>query len=168
MGLRGELFSTRASSEKRNYFFNVKENRRGDMFLNIVESKRAEDAVEVDRHQIVVYQEELEDFYNALTEAVEHIKSRRWQGFRQERDRRHDTTRDAKPAAFKLRDPNASPDSSPPTRPAGDSVSPSRSAEDSVPPGAAAADPPQKPKIRKVIVRREKSSDEPGSAPDRQ
>ncbi|THB66145.1 MAG: DUF3276 family protein, partial [Spirochaetaceae bacterium] len=85
MGQRGELFSSRAQSEKRMFFFNVKENRRGDVFLNIVESKRAEGAPESDRHQIVVYQEELDDFYSALTEAVEHIRTSRWNAFRAKR-----------------------------------------------------------------------------------
>jgi glycerol kinase len=41
MGTRGEVFSSKASTAKRTYFFNVKENRLGDVFLNIVESKKS-------------------------------------------------------------------------------------------------------------------------------
>ena len=49
MGQRGELFSSRANREKRTYFFNVKENRSGDLFLNIVESRKRESADAVAR-----------------------------------------------------------------------------------------------------------------------
>ena len=69
MGVRGELFSTKVSSEKRTYFFNVKENRVGDVFLNIVESKKGEEA-EFERHQIMVYQEEIESFMKELQKAA--------------------------------------------------------------------------------------------------
>ena len=40
MGLRGEIFSWRNTIGRRTYFFNVKENRTGDVFLNLVESKK--------------------------------------------------------------------------------------------------------------------------------
>ena len=39
MGARGELFTTQVYLDNRSYFFNVKENRTGDVFLQIVESK---------------------------------------------------------------------------------------------------------------------------------
>ena len=39
MGVRGELFSNKVMLANRTYFFNVKENRMGDLYLNIVESK---------------------------------------------------------------------------------------------------------------------------------
>ena len=35
MGARGELFTTQIYLENRSYFFNVKENRTGDVFLQI-------------------------------------------------------------------------------------------------------------------------------------
>ena len=66
MGLRGEVFSTRANSEKRTYFFNVKENRHGDLFLNIVESKKhGEEGFE--RHSVMVFEEDIEEFDEAMT-----------------------------------------------------------------------------------------------------
>ena len=40
MGQRGEMFSSRLVRKDRTYFFNVKENMYGDLYLNIVESKR--------------------------------------------------------------------------------------------------------------------------------
>ena len=38
MAIRGEIFSSQVQTEKRTYFFNVKENRTGSHFLNLVES----------------------------------------------------------------------------------------------------------------------------------
>ncbi len=69
MGVRGELFSTKVFSDKRTYFFNVKENRLGDVFLTIVESKKGE-AEEFERHQIVVYGEEMDLFMQELKKAA--------------------------------------------------------------------------------------------------
>lgn len=78
MGTRGELFSSRttADNEKRTYFFNVKENRRGDLFLNIVESKKHE-GMDFERHQVVIYQEDIEKFAGAFDKALEFIRSKK-------------------------------------------------------------------------------------------
>ena len=38
MGVRGELFTTQVVLDNRSYFFNVKENRTGDVFLKVVEN----------------------------------------------------------------------------------------------------------------------------------
>ncbi len=75
MGIRGELFSTRvhSQSEKRTYFFNIKENRNGDIFLNIVESKKHGEA-DFERHQIVVFREDLEAFMRAFHLATDFMK----------------------------------------------------------------------------------------------
>jgi hypothetical protein len=70
MGVRGELYSTKVSTSKRTFFFNVKENRVGDLFLNIVESSRREGETDFARHQIMVYQEELIEFMHELQKAV--------------------------------------------------------------------------------------------------
>jgi hypothetical protein len=76
MGIRGEIFSTRSNSksERRTYFFNVKENRNNDVFLNVVESKKHGEA-DFERHQIVVFQEDLQEFLQALGKAVEAMKA---------------------------------------------------------------------------------------------
>ena len=75
MGVRGEVFTSRAFSERRTYFFNVKENRHGDLFLNIVESKKhAENAFE--RHSLIVFQEDLDNFLQSFNQAVKYIKDR--------------------------------------------------------------------------------------------
>jgi hypothetical protein len=72
MGLRGEVFSTRANSDKRTYFFNVKENRHGDLFLNIVESKKhGEEGFE--RHSVMVFEEDIEEFIESFQKASDFI-----------------------------------------------------------------------------------------------
>lgn len=70
MGLRGELFSTRMACDGRTYFFNVKENRVGDLFLTIVESKPTETG-DFDRRSVVVFQDSSADFLKALTQSLE-------------------------------------------------------------------------------------------------
>ncbi len=75
MGIRGEIYTTRASSGNRTYFFNVKENRNGDLFLNVVESKKHGDTG-FERHQIVVFEEDLVEFLDEFNKAVEFMKGR--------------------------------------------------------------------------------------------
>lgn len=156
MGRRGELFSAKATSEKRVFFFNVKENRRGDMFLNIVESKRSEDAGEADRHQIIVYQEEMDDFYSAMTEAVEHVRSLRWNAFR---ERRAHAKQQERPAEVHTYRPQEAAHAGDEGLPAED---PAAAAGDAAAGDAAA---PRKIK-KKVRLRRGKSGGESETAPD--
>ncbi len=76
MGVRGELFSTKVAAGKRTYFFNVKENRSGDVFLNLVESKKnGEDDFE--RHSVIVFSEDLEEFVQQLNRAVRFVREKR-------------------------------------------------------------------------------------------
>jgi hypothetical protein len=76
MGIRGELYSTKAHSEKRTFFFNVKENRTGDLFLNVVESVRDNEA-DFKRSQLMIYEEEIENFMRELQKAVLFLKKKR-------------------------------------------------------------------------------------------
>ncbi|MEE3411760.1 MAG: DUF3276 family protein [Treponema sp.] len=72
MGIRGELYTTQVTLANRSYFFNVKENRTGDVFLQIVESKnQAEDR---DRHQIAVFEEDMQKFFSGLDESLKFIQ----------------------------------------------------------------------------------------------
>ncbi len=70
MGVRGELFSSRVSVDGRTYFFNVKENRNGDVFLAIVESKPTETET-FDRRSIVVFKDNLREFLKSFEKALE-------------------------------------------------------------------------------------------------
>ena len=64
MGERGEVFSTKLIKNDRTYFFNVKENVYGDLYLNIVESRPTDVDGKFLRHSVIVYQEDLGEFLN--------------------------------------------------------------------------------------------------------
>jgi hypothetical protein len=78
VGQRGEVFTTKTTttSEKRTYFFNVKENRLGDLFLTIVESKKHGES-DFERHQVMVFEEDLEGFARSFEEAAAFIRRSR-------------------------------------------------------------------------------------------
>ncbi len=76
MGQRGEVFSVKMSSGRRTYFFNVKENRHGDIFLNIVESKQNERS-DFERQSVIVFDEDMEAFLEAFQKAVRFMKEKR-------------------------------------------------------------------------------------------
>ncbi|MCL1836831.1 MAG: DUF3276 family protein [Treponema sp.] len=69
MGQRGELFSTRVILPNRTYFFNVKENRMGDLYLNIVESKNKETGG-FDRQSVILFAEDLQEFLKGFDESL--------------------------------------------------------------------------------------------------
>jgi hypothetical protein len=69
MGVRGELFSTRVLLPNRTYFFNVKENRIGDLYLNIVESKNKE-AGGFDRQSVILFADDLQEFLKGFDESL--------------------------------------------------------------------------------------------------
>ena len=73
MGIRGEVFSTKTSTGKRTYFFNIKENRHGDLFLNMVESKKQMDS-SFERHSMILFEEDLETFMEGLNQAVNFLR----------------------------------------------------------------------------------------------
>ena len=76
MGIRGELFTTQVTLENRSYFFNVKENRTGDVFMQIVESK-SRDGSDFDRHQIAVFAEDLQKFLQGMDKSLQFIEKER-------------------------------------------------------------------------------------------
>ena len=78
MGARGELFTTQIYLENRSYFFNVKENRTGDVFLQIVECKNR-DGVEADRHQIAIFADDMQKFLQGLEKSLDYVEKDRKQ-----------------------------------------------------------------------------------------
>ena len=74
MGQRGEVYSSRLVKNDRTYFFNVKENIYGDMFLNMVESKGTPESERFIRQSIIVYQEDLGEFLKELQKSLDFIK----------------------------------------------------------------------------------------------
>ncbi|MGL4981908.1 MAG: DUF3276 family protein [Treponemataceae bacterium] len=73
MGIRGELFTTQVTLDNRAYFFNVKENRAGDVFLQIVESKN-KTGEEFDRRSIVIFEEDMQKFFRGLDSSIQFIE----------------------------------------------------------------------------------------------
>jgi hypothetical protein len=76
MSARGELFTTQISLDNRSYFFNVKENRTGDVFLQIVESK-SRDGEDFDRHQIAIFADDLQKFLQGMDKTLSFVEKER-------------------------------------------------------------------------------------------
>lgn len=79
MGLRGEIFSTRVPSanDNRTYFLNVKENRNRDVFVTIVESKKTPGSEQFERHQVVVFEDDLLALHDGLDRVRTFLSDRR-------------------------------------------------------------------------------------------
>jgi len=69
MGIRGEIFSNKVILPNRTYFFNVKENRMGDLYLNIVESKNR-DSGGFDRQSVILFADDLQEFLKGFDESL--------------------------------------------------------------------------------------------------
>jgi hypothetical protein len=69
MGIRGEIYSTTVGLPNRTYFFNVKENRLGDLYLNIVESKN-KDSGGFERQSVILFAEDLTEFLRGFDESL--------------------------------------------------------------------------------------------------
>lgn len=76
VGQRGELFSSRTTVGNRTYFFNVKENRAGDVYLNVVESKKRGGDADFERHSIIIFEEDMGGFLASFDKAIRFIRSR--------------------------------------------------------------------------------------------
>ena len=73
MGVRGEIFSKKLILPNRTYFFNVKENRMGDIYLNIVESKNRETGG-FERQSIVLFAEDMQEFLTCFDESLHKVE----------------------------------------------------------------------------------------------
>jgi hypothetical protein len=69
MGVRGEIFSTKVALQNRTYFFNVKENRMGDLYLNIVESKNQVSGG-FERQSVILFADDLQEFLGGFDESL--------------------------------------------------------------------------------------------------
>ncbi len=74
MGERGEVFSTKLVRNDRTYFFNVKENIYGDLFLNIVESRPTDTEGRYLRQSVLVYQEDMGEFIKEFQKSIDFIR----------------------------------------------------------------------------------------------
>jgi hypothetical protein len=75
MGIRGELYTNQVNLDNRSYYFNVKQNRNGDVFLQIVESK-IKDGMD-DRRDIVVFADDMQKFLNGMEDSLKFIEKER-------------------------------------------------------------------------------------------
>lgn len=73
MGQRGEMFSSKLGRKDRTYFFNVKANMYGDLYLNIVESKPTEGGRFL-RQSVLVYQEDIGEFIKEMQKSLDYLK----------------------------------------------------------------------------------------------
>jgi hypothetical protein len=73
MGIRGEIFSTNLKLKNRTYFFNVKENRMGDLYLNVVESKNQETGG-FERQSVVIFNEDMAGFLEKFDDALKELQ----------------------------------------------------------------------------------------------
>ena len=78
MGLRGEVFSWRLTSanDRRTYFLNLKENRTGDLYLTVVESKKHGET-DFERHQVVVFEEDFNSFQIGMEKVFAYLRDAR-------------------------------------------------------------------------------------------
>lgn len=113
MGARGELFTTAVYLENRSYFFNVKQNRNGDVFLQIVETKSRDKETREERLQIAVFEEDMQKFFKGMDIALSFIEKERKAKAKKEREaaenaeKRNFPERPSKfPAKHKLRKRN--------------------------------------------------------------
>ena len=74
MGERGEVYSTKLVKNDRTYFFNVKENVYGDLYLNIVESRPTDIEGRFLRQSVIVYQEDLGEFVKEFQKTLDFVK----------------------------------------------------------------------------------------------
>jgi hypothetical protein len=125
MGIRGELFSTKVLLENRTYFFNVKENRLGDLYLNIVESKNR-DSGGFDRQSVVLFAEDLTEFLKGFDESLRVLE-------KAEREKRRSKIKAGDERKSRTREDTEEPRSG--GRPSGN-------------PGAGAAFGPARPKVK--------------------
>ena len=77
MGHRGEIFTRKifVKDGEKTYFFNIKENRYGDRFLNLVESSKREGGP-FRRNSIMVYREDFSPFMEGFSQSCEHLKKK--------------------------------------------------------------------------------------------
>jgi hypothetical protein len=103
MGVRGELFSTKVALQNRTYFFNVKENRLGDLYLNIVESKNRDEGG-FERQSVILFAEDLQDFLQGFDDAL-HVLEKAAREKRREQPGREQRIREPRDKEHRFREP---------------------------------------------------------------
>lgn len=74
---RNELYAKAVKAGKRTYFFDVKENKSGNLYISITESKKkigSNGGFTYEKHKIFLYKEDFIKFSESLQEVVEFVK----------------------------------------------------------------------------------------------
>jgi len=69
-----EIYSQRLTCGKRTYFFNLKEQASGTRFIDIVESKYERENDSHQRVRLVIFEDHIDEFVQALVEAARRLK----------------------------------------------------------------------------------------------
>ena len=74
------LFSKYVKAGKRVYYFDVKRDSRGELYLSFTESKRLKEVGEdakpmFEKHKIFLYQEDMANFKSVFLEALNYVES---------------------------------------------------------------------------------------------
>ncbi|MFC1504685.1 DUF3276 family protein [Spirochaetota bacterium] len=67
---RTEIATTKIRAGRRTYFFDIKENKFGNKYLVINESKHRMDTDTYERHKIMIFEEDFEKFQEAFKEIL--------------------------------------------------------------------------------------------------
>lgn len=75
------LFTRSLKAGKRIYYIDVKEDRRGEFYISMTESKRVKDGTEesvpvFEKHKIFLYREDAERFISCLREVADYAQQR--------------------------------------------------------------------------------------------
>ena len=70
-----ELFTKKVHAGSRIYFFDVKENSEGTLYLTITENKFQAENEKPERFRILIYEDKLKDFVDGFRDALDYIKS---------------------------------------------------------------------------------------------
>ena len=68
-----DIFSTSFHAGRRTYFLDIKKTKDGDKYIKISESKRT-DQDDFERHHIMVFQENIDKFADAVAETIKKMK----------------------------------------------------------------------------------------------
>lgn len=68
-----EIFGEKITKGARTYFFDIKKTEGGDLYISISESKRTDDGF--DRHRVLVFEEDFNDFKAAFNRVAKKIAS---------------------------------------------------------------------------------------------
>lgn len=71
-----EITSIKVAAGRRTYFIDVKQTREGSAYLKLSETKRLESG-EYERHQVMIFEEDINNVVEALRTALPHFKTYR-------------------------------------------------------------------------------------------